>query len=416
MAGRRRSVSRNGEPRDAVAIVAHQRGLAHIRFAPEESPYRFIAMVPQDVTEKLLAEELGASGRRRRVRDRVRVGGRARRLRERHARPRGPARGAHCRLRGRLRRRAQHGPASPEPAVRGRRVRRLFMLADIQTNDALPADELQLCPSEFGPAAIFPMSATRRRIVATVEPPRETRRRSSSCGRSCASVRPRESRRRPSTGAATSAFITGTPAQLRVGRMFIAGDAAHIHSPFGGQGMNTGLHDAWNLAWKLDLALRGRGNETLLGSYGAERLPVIRHVIETTHRLTKAMGTANRLAQTAARRRHPRRVAPVALSARVRADALGPRGSPIAEARSSRGPASATSTTGCAAERASGAGSCSSSATRRIRAPGRGRPRRGWPGRFPTSSRSGRAPAPGSGSSGPTDTSRIPRPTRTEAA
>ena len=80
--------------------------------------------------------------------------------------------------------------------------------------------------------------------------------------------------------------------------MFIAGDAAHIHSPFGGQGMNTGLHDAWNLVWKLDLALRGRGNEMLLGSYEAERLPVIRHVIETTHRLTRAMGTANRLAQT----------------------------------------------------------------------------------------------------------------------
>jgi 2-polyprenyl-6-methoxyphenol hydroxylase-like FAD-dependent oxidoreductase len=92
--------------------------------------------------------------------------------------------------------------------------------------------------------------------------------------------------------------------QLRVGRMFIAGDAAHIHSPFGGQGMNTGLHDAWNLVWKLDLALRGRGNETLLGSYEAERLPVIRHVIETTHRLTKAMGT-----RTGSRRpcatRHP---------------------------------------------------------------------------------------------------------------
>ncbi len=44
-------------------------------------------------------------------------------------------------------------------------------------------------------------------------------------------------------------------ARLREGRIFIAGDAAHIHSPFGGQGMNTGLHDVWNLVWKLDLFL-----------------------------------------------------------------------------------------------------------------------------------------------------------------
>ena len=43
------------------------------------------------------------------------------------------------------------------------------------------------------------------------------------------------------------------------------------HSPFGGQGMNTGLHDVWNLAWKLDLVLHGHGNEELLESYSAER-------------------------------------------------------------------------------------------------------------------------------------------------
>jgi hypothetical protein len=79
--------------------------------------------------------------------------------------------------------------------------------------------------------------------------------------------------------------------------MFLAGDAAHIHSPFGGQGMNTGLHDVWNLAWKLDLYLRGLGNEELLDSYSSERLPVIRHVVEITDAMTKAMGTSNRFAQ-----------------------------------------------------------------------------------------------------------------------
>jgi hypothetical protein len=61
--------------------------------------------------------------------------------------------------------------------------------------------------------------------------------------------------------------------------------------------MNTGLQDAWNLAWKLDLFLRGHGNEQLLDSYSSERIPVIKNVIETTHRLTKVMGTPNKFAQ-----------------------------------------------------------------------------------------------------------------------
>jgi hypothetical protein len=61
--------------------------------------------------------------------------------------------------------------------------------------------------------------------------------------------------------------------------------------------MNTGLHDAWNLVWKLDLAVRGHGNGSLLDSYSAERIPVIRDVIHTTDLLTKVMGTPNRFAQ-----------------------------------------------------------------------------------------------------------------------
>ena len=84
---------------------------------------------------------------------------------------------------------------------------------------------------------------------------------------------------------------------LRVGRVLLAGDSAHIHSPFGGQGMNTGLQDAWNLAWKLDFVLRGISNDDLLDSYNAERIPVIRDVIHTTDVMTKVMGTPNRFAQ-----------------------------------------------------------------------------------------------------------------------
>src|SRR5262249_20302302 len=86
-------------------------------------------------------------------------------------------------------------------------------------------------------------------------------------------------------------------AKLSAGRIFIAGDAGHIHSPFGGQGMNTGLQDVWNLVWKLDLFLHGHANERLLASYGAERLPVIKDVIRTTDLLTKVMGTPNKFAE-----------------------------------------------------------------------------------------------------------------------
>ncbi|WP_236022975.1 FAD-dependent monooxygenase [Dictyobacter formicarum] len=67
--------------------------------------------------------------------------------------------------------------------------------------------------------------------------------------------------------------------RFRVGRVFLAGDAAHIHSPAGGQGMNTGIGDAYNLAWKLALIVKGQAHETLLDSYEAERIPFARAIL-----------------------------------------------------------------------------------------------------------------------------------------
>jgi 2-polyprenyl-6-methoxyphenol hydroxylase-like FAD-dependent oxidoreductase len=68
------------------------------------------------------------------------------------------------------------------------------------------------------------------------------------------------------------------------GRVFLAGDAAHIHSPVGAQGMNTGIQDAWNLGWKLALVLTGRASPEILGSYHAERWPVGHFLLRTTDR------------------------------------------------------------------------------------------------------------------------------------
>jgi hypothetical protein len=66
--------------------------------------------------------------------------------------------------------------------------------------------------------------------------------------------------------------------QFRFGRVFLAGDAAHVHPPAGGQGLNTGVQDAYNLGWKLSAALDGVSDE-LLDSYEAERLPVAARVL-----------------------------------------------------------------------------------------------------------------------------------------
>lgn len=280
-----------------VAVITHDRTLAHMRFKPEETPYPFIAMVPQDVTERLLVDELRRKGGNVEYQTRFTYMKQeehaANAMIERGGKP-GVIRasfvvgcdGAHSAVRRRL-----------NLPFEGAEYRGSFLLADVETNAQLPADEMQLCPSEIGPVAIFPISATRRRVVATIanvvgDAP------------SLDLVRRILAQRGPSAIEARDLHWSSyfhihhrQVERLRQGRIFLAGDAAHIHSPFGGQGMNTGLQDAWNLVWKLDLFLKGLGNEKLLDSYGSERLPVIKSVIETTDRLTKVMGTPNKFAQ-----------------------------------------------------------------------------------------------------------------------
>jgi 2-polyprenyl-6-methoxyphenol hydroxylase-like FAD-dependent oxidoreductase len=281
----------------SVAVVAHGRRLAQLAFTPAVSPYPFVAMVPQDVTEALLVKALQQRGggveyetsflsavqgdhgvdvtlqhhgERSAVRAAFVVG----------------CDGAHSAVRHVL-----------DLPFEGARYDATFMLADVDTNEALRGDEMHLCPHQDGPLAIFPMSSTRRRVVATVD-------KVDGDAPTLDLVRSMLEQRAPKAIEARSLNWSTyfrihhrQVARMQVGRIFVAGDAAHIHSPFGGQGMNTGLHDVWNLAWKLDLAIHRRARQELLESYTAERRPVIRHVIETTDFITKAMGTPSRFAQ-----------------------------------------------------------------------------------------------------------------------
>lgn len=280
-----------------VSVVAGKRRLAHVHFAPAETIYPFVAMIPQNVTEGLLEAALRERGGEVEfdtefVSAEQGVEGVTASLQRAGTVEKCTARfvvgcdGAHSTVR--------HLLALP---FEGAQYKAFFLLADVETNETLPADAMQLCPSPQGPLAIFPMSAHRRRLVATIPEPRGV-------APSLDLVRALLQERAPPGIEARSMNWSSyfrvhhrQLSQLRVGNVFLAGDAAHVHSPFGGQGMNTGLQDVWNLAWKLHIASRGRATDALLESYSEERRPIIARVIELTDQMTRVLGSASRPAQ-----------------------------------------------------------------------------------------------------------------------
>ena len=179
-----------------------------------------------------------------------------------------------------------------------------FLLADIRLDNApCAADELMLWWHREGIVAFFPLPGGRLRLIASTEPPADPK-----SEPSLAEVQALIDRRGP--GNVNGGVTASDPvwlARFRInerkvdrycaGRAFVVGDAAHIHSPAGGQGMNTGMQDAFNLAWKLALVLRGAAGEGLLDSYSAERSPVAAGVLASSGKMTRAAMLKNEYAQ-----------------------------------------------------------------------------------------------------------------------
>ena len=163
----------------------------------------------------------------------------------------------------------------------------VFFVADTEVTGAMVPDELNVYLWRKGFHLFFPMRGTDHWRVVGILPPHLRGRDDLTFEEVMPSVR-------QEAGAELSFKACGWYSTYRIHhrcavrfrdrRCFLLGDAAHIHSPVGAQGMNTGLQDAYNLAWKLALVTSGRANTTLLDSYEVERMPVARRLLITTDR------------------------------------------------------------------------------------------------------------------------------------
>jgi len=172
-----------------------------------------------------------------------------------------------------------------------------WLLADIHLQGFDRDDEVTIFLHRIGVLALFPMGGGRFRVIADRGPRREDP--GATVAPTLEDVQDVLDVRGPgSLRAGNPVWLTyfgineRKVRDYRAGRVLLAGDAAHIHSPAGGQGMNTGLQDACNLSWKLALVCRGAATAAspLLASYSPERSAVAAHVLSGAAALTR-MGT-----------------------------------------------------------------------------------------------------------------------------
>jgi 2-polyprenyl-6-methoxyphenol hydroxylase-like FAD-dependent oxidoreductase len=184
-------------------------------------------------------------------------------------------------------------------AFEGAPYEHVFFVADTLGTGPMVPDELNVYLWRSGFHLFFPMRGTDHWRVVGIVPPELRGRDDLSFDAVEPSVRKEAGSQlsfRECIWFSTYRIHHRRAERFRAGRCFLLGDAAHIHSPVGAQGMNTGLQDAYNLAWKLALVVSGRASAALLDSYEAERMPVARRLLATTDRAFSLIVSDSRVA------------------------------------------------------------------------------------------------------------------------
>jgi 2-polyprenyl-6-methoxyphenol hydroxylase-like FAD-dependent oxidoreductase len=276
---------------DALELSGAGRVLAHIDFKDLDSKYPGVLSLPQSTTEKLLVECLASSGISverplRLVSFEQDASGVTAHLQHTDGSVETiraawmiACDGAHSTVRDELR-----------VPVEGTSESEHFVLADLKVTWPLPNNQFSVFLHQEGPVVVVPLPDGEHRVLIDV---------------SSMAVRNEEpafeefrvmfARRVPVSASLSEPMWMSNlhidrrrVANYRLGRIFLAGDAAHIHNPAGGQGVNNGIQDSLNLAWKLALVQSGKAAEALLDSYSAEREPIARGILALTDRLLQA--------------------------------------------------------------------------------------------------------------------------------
>lgn len=177
--------------------------------------------------------------------------------------------------------------ASSGIAFPGAPYEHVFFVADVEVTGSMVADEVNVYLWQEGFHLLFPMRGKDHWRIVGILPPALRGRDDVAFEAVIPSLRNEAGAGLSFKGCSwfsTYRIHHRGAARFRDRRCFLLGDAAHIHSPVGAQGMNTGLQDAYNLAWKLALVVTGRAAPALLDSYEDERIPVARRLLNTTDR------------------------------------------------------------------------------------------------------------------------------------
>jgi len=261
--------------------------LATISFKDLETAYPYTLMCPQDRVERILLKRLESfGGEVQRPTDVLEIRSFGNDLR---LDVKGRERGRTIQAKWVVGCDGAHSFVREQAAIpfEGGAYNESFILADVEMDWPLERDEVTLFYSEKGLMVVAPLPDNRFRIVATVQ--------QASAQPSISDFQAVLKDRGPADAALTIRHMAWSSRfriqhkvakTLRQGRILLAGDAAHVHSPAGGQGMNTGIQDAISLASALHRTLRD-GDDTILDTWQKDRLKVAHSVVGLTDRMTK---------------------------------------------------------------------------------------------------------------------------------